>query len=117
MTPRIAAAVDAAASADATAGAAQGNMARKSLEPAAGEPLTGLELLGPVQYLRTEGGRAATATYRGYMAELENVRDALRAWTLTQGEEAIGRPFEVYKNGIDKAFTAEGEYDVYWMIK
>jgi len=112
-----AAAVDAAASADATAGAAQGNMARKSLEPAAGEPLTGLELLGPVQYLRTEGGRAATATYRGYMAELENVRDALRAWTLTQGEEAIGRPFEVYKNGIDKAFTAEGEYDVYWMIK
>ena len=78
---------------------------------------SGLELLGPVQYLRAEGGRAATATYKGYMAELENVRDALRAWTLTQGEEAIGRPFEVYKNGIDQAFTANGQYDVYWMIK
>ena len=51
------------------------------------------------------------------MAELENVRDALRAWTLTQGEEAIGRPFEVYKTGIDQAVTANGQYDVYWMIK
>ena len=92
-------------------------MARTPITAAGGEPLAGLELLGPVQYLRSEGGRAATATYKGYMAELENVRDALRAWTLTQGEEAIGRPFEVYKNGIDQAFTANGQYDVYWMIK
>ena len=112
-----AATVDAADGTEAGAEAEQGNQPRAPVAAAAGEPLTGLELLGPVQYLRTEGGRAATATYRGYMAELENVRDALRAWTLTQGEEAIGRPFEVYKNGIDKAFTAEGEYDVYWMIK
>jgi len=112
------AADDAAAGADAPADAtAKGNLAREDLVAAGGEPLTGLELLGPVQYLRSEGGRAATATYKGYMAELENVRDALRAWTLTQGEEAIGRPFEVYKTGIDRAFTAEGEYDVYWMIK
>ena len=93
------------------------NTPRADVTAAAGEPLTGLELLGPVQYLRSEAGRAATATYSGYMAELQNVRDALRAWTLTQGEEAIGRPFEVYKNGIDNAFTAEGQYDVYWMIK
>ena len=92
-------------------------MPRAPITAVGGEPLAGLELLGPVQYLRSEGGRAATATYKGYMAELENVRDALRAWTLTQGEEAIGRPFEVYKNGIDQAFTANGQYDVYWMIK
>ena len=108
---------DAAAEGEADANAKKANMPRAKIVAAAGEPLTGLELLGPVQYLRTEGGRASTATYRGYMAELENVRKALRAWTMTQGEDAIGRPFEVYKNGIDKAFTAEGEYDVYWMIK
>ena len=84
---------------------------------ATGDPLTGLQLLGPVQYLRSEGGRAATATYSGYMAELETVRNALRAWALTQGEEPVGRAFEVYKNGIDKAFTAQGQYDVYWMLK
>lgn len=81
-----------------------------------GAPLTGLKLLGPVKYQRVEPRRAATATYQGYMAELENVRNALRAWTLTQGEEVVSS-FEVYKNGIDQAFTANGQYDVYWSIK
>jgi len=84
---------------------------------ASGGPLTGIKLQGPVKYEHTEAGRAATASYTGYMAELENVRNALRAWTLTQGEEAVGRPYEVYKNGIDQAFTAEGQYQVYWMLK
>ena len=83
---------------------------------ASGEPLEGLELLGPVKYERTEPGRYAGATYVGYMAELENVRNAVRAWALTQDEEAT-QSFEVYKNGIDQAFTAEGEYDVYWRLK
>lgn len=83
---------------------------------ASGEPLEGLELLGPVKYERTEPGRFAAATYVGYMAELENVRNAVRAWALTQDEEAT-QSFEIYKNGIDKAFTAEGEYDVYWRLK
>ena len=84
---------------------------------ASGEPMSGLKLLGPVKYERSDAHRAATATYEGYMAELENVRNALRAWTLTQGEESTGRPYEVYKNGIDQAFTADGKYDVYWSIK
>ena len=66
---------------------------------------------------------AATATYVGFMAELENVRNALRAWAMTQGYEVTGRPYEVYKNGIDKAFTADanqqpqGQFDVYWDLK
>lgn len=80
-------------------------------------PLTGIKLQGPVKYEHTEGGRAATGSYTGYMAELEAVRNAVRAWTLTQGEEAVGRPYEVYKNGIDQAFTADGQYQVYWMLK
>lgn len=108
--------------ADAEAGAADAAQApaaptRAPVVAAGGEPLTGLKLLGPVKYERTEPRRAATATYTGYMAELENVRNAVRAWTLTQGEEAVGLPYEVYKNGIDQAFTANGQYDVYWPIK
>src|SRR5690606_32618763 len=83
---------------------------------ASGEPLEGLELLGPVKYERTEPGRYASGTYVGYMAELENVRNAIRAWAMTQDEEAM-QSFEVYKNGIDAAFTAEGEYDVYWRLR
>lgn len=86
--------------------------------PAASEgALTGLKLLGPVEYVHTEAGRAATASYTGYLAELENVRNALRAWAITQGLQVTGQPYEVYKTGIDSAFTADGQYDVYWTLK
>ncbi|MDQ2701900.1 MAG: SRPBCC family protein [Pseudomonadota bacterium] len=103
--------------AEGAAAAASAAPVRAEVIAASGEPLTGLKLLGPVQYERTEPHRAATATYSGYMAELENVRNALRAWTLTQGEDAVGRPYEIYKSGIDESFTANGQYDVYWQIK
>lgn len=90
---------------------------------AGGAELADLKLQGPVSYVRAPARRAVTATYVGYMAELENVRNALRAWAVTQGFEASGTPFEVYKNGIDRAFTAnsdnqaEGQFDVYWELK
>ena len=71
----------------------------------------------PVEYVQTKAGHAAVAYYTGFMAELDNVRNALRAWALTQGYEVTDRPYEVYKNGIDKAFTADGEYEVYWTLK
>ncbi|MCA1714883.1 MAG: GyrI-like domain-containing protein, partial [Gammaproteobacteria bacterium] len=73
--------------------------------------------LGPVAYVQTQAGRAAAASYTGYMAELENVRNALRAWALTQGYEVVDRPYEVYNNGIDQAFTENGQYDIYWAIR
>src|SRR5690606_18667632 len=76
----------------------------------AGEPLTVKIPDGaPVEYVQTKPGRAAMAYYTGFMAELDNVRNALRAWALTRGYEVTDRPYEIYKNGIDKAFTAEGE--------
>lgn len=90
------------------------------IRPAQGEPLENLKLQGPVKYVRQPARRAATGTYVGFMAELENVRNAVRAWALTQGYEPTGRPYEVYKNGIDAAFTADennqpqGQFDVYW---
>ena len=55
--------------------------------------------------------------FRGHMANLSKIRDALRAWSLTRGYETIERPYESWKNGIDKGFTEEGEYDVYWVLK
>ncbi len=84
---------------------------------AAPVPLAGLKLQGPVKYVQTQPRRVATASYTGYMAELENVRNALRAWALTQGYEATNRPYEVYKDGIDQAFTENGQFDVYWDLK
>lgn len=80
-------------------------------------PLTGLDLKGPVTYEHVAASQAAKASYTGFMAELENVRNAVRAWALTQGYEVVDRPYEFYENGIDKAFTADGEYEVYWTLK
>jgi hypothetical protein len=80
-------------------------------------PLTDLKLQGPVTYVQTKAGRAAKASYTGFMAELDNVRNALRAWALTQGYEVTDRPYEFYKNGVDEAFTENGQYDVFWTLK
>ncbi len=80
-------------------------------------PLTGLDLKGPVTYEHVAASQAAKASYTGFMAELDNVRNAVRAWALTQGYEVVDRPYEYYDNGIDKAFTADGEYEVYWTLK
>jgi hypothetical protein len=80
-------------------------------------PLTDLKLQGPVTYVQTKAGRAAKASYTGFMAELDNVRNALRAWAVTQGYEVTDRPYEFYKNGVDEAFTEKGEYDVFWTLK
>ena len=77
----------------------------------------GIKLLGPVTFVRSEPTRVARADYTGYMAELDAARNATRAWALTQGEEAIGRPYEYYVNGIDAAFTAEGQFKVFWNLK
>ncbi len=71
----------------------------------------------PVQYVRTEATRAARGEYVGYMAELENVRNAVRAWAMTNGYEVVDRPYEFYKNGIDEAFTENGQFDVFWTLK
>src|SRR5690606_14470916 len=71
----------------------------------------------PVEYIRVEAMRAARGEYTGFMAELENVRNAVRAWAMTHGHEVTGRPSEYYVNGIDAAFTAEGEVEVFWELK
>ena len=70
----------------------------------------------PVEYIRVEAGKAASGEYVGYMAELENVRNAVRAWAMTHGYEVTDRPFENYRNGIDEAFTENGEFEVFWKL-
>lgn len=80
-------------------------------------PLTGLKLTGPVKYVQVPAGRAVTANFTGYWAGLETVHNALRAWAMTQGYEPTDRPYDVYKNGIDNAFTENGQYEAYWGLK
>lgn len=71
----------------------------------------------PVEYVRTEPHKAAFAQYTGYMAELDAVRNSVRAWAMTNGYEVTDRPYEAWKGGVDKSFTADGTFDVYWAIK
>jgi hypothetical protein len=81
------------------------------------QPLSGLTLLGPVKYQLVPGRRAVAAKFTGYMRELENIRNALRAWSAPRGYEVVDRPFEVYDSGIDDAFGDEGTFTAYWAIK
>jgi hypothetical protein len=82
-------------------GAAAAAPARAPVTAASGAPMSGLKLLGPVKYQRSEAGRYASATYVGYMAELETVRNALRAWPRPEGAGHNGLAFVVEKRGID----------------
>jgi len=109
----------AAAPADEAAeGEAQPEAAAAAPVAAEGEPLkVNVPQGAPVEYVRTQARRSAFASYTGYMAELDAVRNSVRAWALTHGHEVTDRPYEVWKGGVDKSFTAEGEYDIYWAIK
>ncbi len=91
-----------------------------STEPvaASGEPLKVTIPSGaPVEYVRLQPRKSAAAKYTGYMAELDAVRNSLRAWAVTDGHEVVDRPYESWNKGVDASFTAEGEFDVYWAIK
>jgi hypothetical protein len=82
------------------------------------EPLENVKVEGtPVEYVRVEPRAAASASYTGYMAELDAVRNSLRAWAMTNGYEVADRPYESWKGGVEQAFTAEGSFDVFWSIK
>ena len=78
---------------------------------------TSRSLTWPVTGMRRASSKAAMASYTGYMAELENVRNALRAWAATHGYEVKDRAFEDYKSGVAGAFTENGQFDVYWPVK
>lgn len=82
-----------------------------------GSAIGNVALQGPVKFEQVKPGKVATASYTGYMAELENARNALRAWALTSGNEVTGRAYESYKSGVAAAFTENGEFDVYWPLK
>jgi hypothetical protein len=71
----------------------------------------------PVTYAHVGAHRSAHAEFTGHMAGLDLARNALRAWATTMGNEVIDRPYESWKGGVDKAFTPEGTYDVYWAVK
>ncbi|PPJ42224.1 MULTISPECIES: polyketide cyclase [unclassified Pseudoxanthomonas] len=71
----------------------------------------------PVTYVHLDARKSAFASYTGYMAELDNQRNALRAWAVTAGHEVVDRPYESWKSGVDGSFEAGGKFDIYWAVK
>ena len=82
-----------------------------------GSAIDKVAVQGPVQHEKVPAQRVAVATYTGYMAELDNVRNALRAWAITNGHEVTGRAFETYNSGVANAFTENGQFEVHWPLK
>ena len=72
---------------------------------------------GPVTATFIEPAKVATVPFKGHMANLPKMRDAIRGWALTRGFETVERPYEAWKSGIAPGFTDEGEFDVYWAVK
>lgn len=79
--------------------------------------LTDIKIEGPVTVAFSEPAKLATVPFKGHMANLAKMRDALRGWSLTRGYETVERPYESWKAGIDAGFTDQGEFDVYWAVK
>ena len=102
---------DAAAAGEAAPAAAPAPVA------SAGELKVTIPSGAPVEYVRSEPRKLAFASYTGYMAELDNQRNALRAWAVTAGHEVVDRPFESWKSGVDGAFEGDGKFDIYWAVK
>jgi len=95
---------------------------RKSADPEgtlATAQLTGLTFPpgSPVKYKLEPGRKAISGKFIGYIRELENVRNALRAWGSPRGYEVTDRAYEVYDSGIEGAFKEDGQFTAYWAIR
>jgi len=76
-----------------------------------------VNLQGPVTVLFNEPAKLASVPFKGHMANLPRMRDAIRGWALTRGYETVERPYESWNTGIDAGFTDQGQFDLYWAVK
>ncbi|TCZ86975.1 SRPBCC family protein [Lysobacter sp. N42] len=80
-------------------------------------PVEGIRVEGPVKVLQSEATKVATTSFKGHMANLQKLRDAIRAWALSNGYETVDRPYENWTGGINAGFTNDGEFVIQWAVK
>lgn len=91
---------------------------RKIGDEASASTKLDVKIEGPVVAVFNEPAKVAMVpSFKGHMANLAKVRDALRGWALTHGYETVERPYESWKAGVAAGFTEDGEYDVFWAVK
>lgn len=76
-----------------------------------------IALEGEVKLGRSYEGRALKAIYNGHPAGLPVIRDQLRAWAETRGEQVHDRAFEEYLQDIETTASEDSEFNVYWPVK
>ncbi|MCX7556339.1 hypothetical protein OS187_05820 [Xanthomonadaceae bacterium JHOS43] len=81
------------------------------------EALEGLRLPDNVRVGQSYGGRVVTAPYRGHPAALPLIRDQLRSYAATFGEQLQDRAFEEYLTEIADTAAEDARFRVYWPIK
>lgn len=100
--------------------ATTGDAAAQTAQAPAAAPaakLEGVKLEGPVELVFNEPTKVASTVFKGHMANLPKIRDAVRGWALTHGYETTDRPYEAWNAGIPAGFTPEGEFTVFWAVK
>jgi len=115
--PAAAAPADDAAMADDATVATDGTATDgAATEPPAIPLLEGLTLPENVQQGVTYAGRALYTEYEGHPAALPLVRDMLRAYAASHGDDIHDRAFEEYMSPIETA-PEESLFKVYWPIR
>ena len=96
---------------DAAAAAAPAPVSTGPLE------ILAVKLEGPVLYEQIAARRVATTEYVGPAPNLARVRDVLRAWAMTRGEDVADRPYEDYLDPVADIFSDTARFKVYWPLK
>jgi hypothetical protein len=84
----------------------------------AGEKIEGISTSGtPVKVAYNEASKVVGTTFKGDMGNLQRLRDAVRAWSLTHGYATLDRPYEIWTGGIDAGFSDQGQFTIQWAVK
>ncbi|GAB6197381.1 SRPBCC family protein [Lysobacter xanthus] len=84
----------------------------------AGERIADIKVAGtPVKVAYNDASKVVGTTFKGDMGNLQRLRDAIRAWSLTHGYATVDRPYEIWTGGIDAGFSDQGQFTVQWAVK
>jgi len=108
---------DAAESEEADASAAAVPVADKVVDLTPPAPIEGLRLPDNVRQGHSYGGRVLMAPYRGHPAALPLIRDQLRSYAASHGENLQDRAYEEYLSEIADTAAEDAQFRVYWPIQ
>ena len=76
-----------------------------------------LKLPETVQQGVTYGGKVLSTTYEGHPAALPLLRDQLRAYAATHGEQVHERAYEEYLTDITSTAAEDAQFKIFWPVR